>query len=153
MNNTLTLILGASIAIIGGFIGDEFRSYRERQRERKAIKISIIDELEDIMTIIKNMHEVWEKSKLLHPSYVADLLASTSIYESFRTRLFLIKEAELRKELNAFYKKLKDLAHKSEGKLGSLADTPEASTEQSGFDAAFQALGSDAKTIKEKLEN
>jgi hypothetical protein len=146
------LMAGAALAILGGAISDEIRAWRERARELKAIKIGIADELSEIESVIKNMHEVWEKSKVFHPTYVADLLASTSAYDVARPRLFLIRNQELRKQLVVFYKKLKDTAKKSEGKLGTLADTPEAIAEQTGFETSFQQLGTDAKLIKEKLD-
>lgn len=153
MNNTWSIILGALIALIGGILGDEFRSWRERGGERKAIKSSICDELTEIESITINMHEVWEKSKILYPSYVADLLGSTSIYESYRTRLFLIEDEKIRKDLVNFYKKLKDLAQKSAGKLGTLAETSEASLEQTNFAGEFKKLGDDATSLKGKLKS
>lgn len=152
MSDFILLIIGALLATIGGVGGDEFRSWRERKRELKAMKISIIDELGEIKNIITNMHEVWEKSKVLHPSYITEILASTSIYKHARLRLFLIKDTELRKCLVNFYKKLKNTAKKSEGKLGTLADTAAATAEQAGFHSSFQALGTDAEGIISKLE-
>ena len=152
MNDILPLIFGALLAIIGGAVSDMIHAWMERNRELKAIKIAIIDELSDIEATIKNMHEVWEQTKVFAVKYVDDLLASMSTYDGFRSRLFLMKNKDLRKEVSAFYKKIKDTAKKSEGKVGTLADSDESKREQTAIEASFQALGTEAKSIKEKLE-
>jgi len=152
MNEVILLVLGALLAIGGGYIGDEIRSSSDRRRERKAIKISLCDELKGIEEIVHTIHSVWESAKVFPPSYVSDLLASTTAYDSLKTRLFLIKEDDLRTELNSFYKKLRDTVRKTEGKIGTLANTPEVIAEQNSFDTTFQALGTDAKTLREKLK-
>jgi len=152
MNDVILLAVGALLAIAGGAAGDEIRAWRERNRERKAIKISIADELKDIETIIGNMHQVWDSAQLFHPSYVTDLLSSTSAFDNLRPRLFLIKDKTLRKDIGDFYKKLKDTARKTDGKIGTLAQTAEATAEQAGFDSSFQAICSEAKGLRERLE-
>lgn len=152
MNDLTLLGAGALLAIVGGYVGDEIRAYRERGRERKAIKICIVDELREIETTISNMHQVWETASTFHPSYVTDLIGNTSAFDTHRPRMFLIKDAELRKEISEFYKKLKDTAKKTEGKLGTLAQTDEATNEQRGFDTAFQGIGAESKALRAKLE-
>lgn len=152
MNDLQLLTLGAVLAIAGGVVGDEIRSWLDRRRERKAIKIAICDELGGIEATINNIHTVWESAKVFPPNYVNDLLSSTTAYDGLRIRLFLIKEDDIRAQLSGFYKKLKDTVRKTEGKIGTLADTTEATAEQSGFDTAFQSLGTDAKTLKETLK-
>lgn len=146
------IILGALLAIIGGYVGDELRALRERSRECKAIKVSLADELQEIETTIGNMHQVWEQAQLLPPAYVTTLLQTTSAYDNLRPRLFLIKDKTLRKEISDFYKKLKDTSLKAEGRLGTLAQTDEAKAEQSGFDASFQTLATEAKNLRNKIE-
>lgn len=152
MNDLVLLAFGALLAILGGYIGDEIRSWRERVREGNAIKISIADELQEIESTIGSMHQVWESAQLFHPSYVTDLIQGTSAYDHLRPRLYLIKNKALRKDINDFYKKLKDTAHKTEGKIGTLAQTQEATNEQAGFDSAFQTICAEAKSIRSKLE-
>ena len=134
MNDFILLAVGACLALLGGAGNDEFRAWREGRRELNAMKIALCDELGEISDTIKNMHEVWEKSKILYPSYVADVVANTAAFDGLRQRLFLLKDAALRKRIVAFYKSIKDVSKKSEGKLGSLAETPEAIAEQTGFD-------------------
>ena len=111
MNEQVSLIiLGAALAIAGGWISDEIRAWRERKRELKSIKIAIGDELGEIETTINNMHEVWTTAKVLSPSYISDLLANTTAFDNLRTRLFLIEDKVLRKKVVAFYKKRIDSA-------------------------------------------
>lgn len=152
MSDIALLVIGAILAILGGAAGDELRSWRARSRECKSIKISLADELQEIEATIGNMHQVWEQAQLLPPNYVTTLLHSTSAYDNLRQRLFLIKDKALRKEISDFYKKLKDLTVRADGKLGTLAQTDEATTEQSNFHSNFQAIATEAKNLRAKLE-
>ncbi|HEX7724531.1 MAG TPA: hypothetical protein VF438_02225 [Candidatus Paceibacterota bacterium] len=152
MNDTESLIAGALLAVIGGAISDSIHAWFERRRELKAIKIVVADELSQIESTVTNMHEVWEQTGVFAAKYVSDILACSSAYESCKPRLFLIKDKDLRKEVISFYKKLKDTVRKSEGKVGSLADTREAKVEQAALETSFQALGTDARTLRDKIE-
>jgi hypothetical protein len=152
MNSLELLVAGALLAVIGGAIGDELRAWRERKRRCKAIKISLADELREVEATISKMHEVWNSAQVFPPSYVSDLMAGTSAYDDLRSELYLIKSADLRKEVNDFYKKLKDDARKTDGKLGTLSDDEAAKAEQAGFDSAFQSLCTEAKALRQKLE-
>src|SRR3989344_1660443 len=142
MNEIFSLIVGALLATGGGYIGYEARTWRERNREKESIYICISDELRGIEATINNMHQVWESANMFNPNHLTDLLASTTAYDSLRGRLFLISDAILRKDIGDFYKKLKDTVKKIDGKLGTLAETPEATAEQKGFDTEFQNIAS-----------
>lgn len=156
MNDTPIIIFsiafGALLAIVGGWIGDEIRAARMQKRELKSIKTILADELGEIETTLKTMREVWAKSKIFYPTYITDIQSGMSSFESIRQRLFLIDDQDLRKKIVAFYKKLKDTAKKSEGKVGTLANTPVALAEQTGFDTSFQELQTEAGGIKGELE-
>lgn len=149
--NGVSLLIGAALAVIGGMISDGIRGWRERARERNAMKICILDEINDIISTLEKMHEVWEHGNVLPAFHVNDVCTNTTAFDSLRLRLFLIKDDDLRKKIFAFYKKLKDLGEKSKGKVGSLADTPKVRDQQSKFDIEFQALCTDAKEIRDKL--
>lgn len=151
-NEVWFLLAGAVLAIIGGYVGDELRAWRERSRECKALKISLADELQEIESVIHSMHQTWDTTQILSPSYVTALLKTTSAYDNLRPRLFLISNKDLRKEISDFYKKLKDLSARAEGKLGTLSDTTEAKTEQSGFDSNFQTVAGEARALRGKIE-
>jgi hypothetical protein len=148
MSEGIWIITGAGIAIIGGCLGDEFRAWRERSRERDAIKISLVDELQEIVSTIEGMHEVWEETQILSRRYVTTLLNGTSVYNNFRMRFFLIKDSKLRKEIHDFYKKLQNTATKVDDKLGNLSE----SEEQSKFDDQFQTISNEAKALQKKLD-
>ena len=152
MNEALLLLGGAFLAIVGGAVGNEIEAMRERGRERKSIKICLADELRAIETTLGLMHGTWTTAQMLHPSYVSDLLANTASYDALRIRLFLINKTQLRKDIGDFYKKLRETARKTKGKIGTLAQTPEAIGEQRGFDGEFQALATEARGIRERLE-
>ncbi|MCC6404842.1 MAG: hypothetical protein IT405_00425 [Candidatus Yanofskybacteria bacterium] len=147
MNELWLIIIGAFLAIVGGAIGDEIHALNERRRERNAIKIAICDELGEIAATITNIHTVWESAaRVIDPKLVSDLLSSTEVYDGLRTRLFLISDEQLRKGLSDFYKKVKDTVRKTEGKIGLTSEA-----EQGGFDAIFQALGTEANRLKGEL--
>ena len=150
-DNVWFIIIGALLAIVGGYVGDELRSWRERSRECKAIQVCLADELQEIESTIGNMHQVWEQAQLLPPTYVTTLIQGTSAYDNMRPRLFLISDEALRKEINNFYKKLKDLSIKADGRLGTLAQTDEATSERSNFDTSFQSIASEAKSLRSRL--
>ena len=107
MSEFLGILLGAILAIVGGAANDEIASLRERGRERKAISISISDELTEITQILNKIKTVWEATHTLIPSYIRDLKSCTSAYDALRQRLFLIKDENVRKEITTFYRDLK----------------------------------------------
>lgn len=152
MNDALLVLAGAFLAILGGAIGDEIRAIRANARERKSIKICLADELRAVETTLGLMHGTWNTAQMLHPSYVSDLLATMSSYEALRIRLFLISNDQLRKDIGDFYKKLRETARKTKGKIGTLAQTADAIAEQRGFDGEFQALATEARGVRERLE-
>lgn len=152
MNDALLLLGGAALALLGGIIGDEYRSWRDRSGERKSIKVSLVDELQDIESTLGKMHQVWEKTTTLYPTDITDLQSCNSAYTTHRQRLFLIQDVKLRKEVHVFYKTVSDMIRKTDGKVGTLADTEEAKNEQRGFHDEFQKIAADAKNLREKLE-
>ncbi|MBP7005760.1 hypothetical protein KBB27_01390 [Patescibacteria group bacterium] len=151
MSDLPSIALGAVLAIAGGAAGDEFRSWRERSHEREAIKIGLSDELEEIATTLKSMHDVWTQAKVLSQSYVSNLISNTTTFDALRTRLFLIKDEKLRKRIVAFYKRMTDTAKKYEGKLGTLATDTAALAEQADIEKEFQAVATEADGIKKEL--
>lgn len=152
MNDFILLLIGGFLTIIGGAISNTIHSHLEQGRELKAIKSALADELSGMEATIKLMHEVWEVSHVLYASHLADLAANTKAFDAFYLRLFLIKDTAFRKEMVVFYKKVRDMVRKNEGKVGSLADTTEARAEQTAIEAAFSALAVEAKNIRSKLE-
>lgn len=152
MNDFILLIVGGVLTVIGGAANGEINARAERKRELEAIKSALADELGGMETTLQHMHEVWEKSKVLHSSYLADLMSDTAAFEAFRLRFFLIEDVTLRKEIVAFYKKVSALVNKNQEKVGSLGNSPDVQAEQAAIEASFQTLVTEAKTIRGKLE-
>lgn len=146
------IVLGAVLAIVGGWLGYEIRAKRDDRRELGAMKTTLGDELSSIEGTIRTMHETWTQSQVLYPAYISDLSSSTSSYENLRMRLFLIKDEELRKEIIMFYKKFKDILIKSEGNVGTLAESTEAVAAQTKIHDEFEKLGKDAHELLERLK-
>lgn len=121
-------------------------------RERDSIKIGLSDELDEISTTLKSMHDVWTQAKVLSQTYVSDLIANTTTFNALRTRLFLIKDEKTRKQVVAFYKRLTDTAKKYEGKLGTLATDENAVAEQAEIEREFQVLATEAVAVKKELK-
>ena len=144
------MLLGAFLAVVGGWIGYEIRAKREDHRELSAIKVTIGDELFSIGVTIKTMHETWTQSNVLYPAYISDLSSNTT-FDNLRPRLFLIKDHELRRDIVSFYKKFKDLLKKSEGEVGTLAETDEAKKEQQKIHDEFEKLGVETDKLKNKI--
>ena len=146
------LLTGAGLAIFGGYIGDEIRAWRERGRERDAIGTLLIDDLTNIEATVNTIYQIWESARIFPPNHVEDLLSYSSGYDGVKARMFLIRDKQLRQQIVGFFKKLSDTARKTEGKIGSLADTPDTRAEQAAFDTSFQGICTDAKVLREKLE-
>lgn len=152
MNEFWGIILGAILAVGGGAANDEISSWRERRRERKAISVSISDELTEIQQVLTKIKNVWEGTHTLIPSYIRDLKSCTSAYDNLRPRLFLIKEDGLRRKITTFYRDLKCSADKDSRKAGSLSKNEDAQNEQQEIADRLIKLLSDAADLQSKLQ-
>lgn len=152
-NVVLGAILGALFAVVSGAVGSEFAAWRQRCRERSALKTIITDELSEIQKIIEKMHEVWEKSKVLSVSYFHNLSACVSNFDSTRQRLFLIKEEETRTGIISLYRDLKNTIDLNINNVGSLSEDPNSMTEQKDIEEKFVKLGEQAGDWKKKLKD
>ena len=147
----VSLITGAILAISGGAFVEWLKLKMQTKQELNFLKISFSDELEGIISIIGKLNEMWEKTGMVHKAYVNDLANNLNAYHDHRSRLFLFKDTELRRGIISFYKQLEELIKESEDKVGSLADTPEAKTEQERIKNKFCFLLTEAKQIKLKF--
>lgn len=152
MNDTVIgVIVGAIITVLTGAIGSEYAAWRERSRELKAIKSSIVDELTEQQAIIGNMKEVWEKTKTLIPSYIWDLKSCSATFDGIRQRLFLIKDNKLRNKIISYYKDLKSTIQVEGKRAGSLSKSDKSQNEQKEIADKFIALSDKAKEIQNEL--
>lgn len=152
MNDLWGILLGAILAVGGGAANDEIASIRERRRERRAISISISDELTEITQILDKIKTVWEATHALIPSYIKDLKSCTSAYDALRQRLFLIKNEDTRKSITTFYRDLKSAVNSDMRKAGTLSKNEDAQKEQQEIANKFIGFISEANTIKGKLK-
>ena len=151
MSNFISLIIGALLAISGGAVIEWLKLRMEKRQELKFLKISFVDELHEICSIIEKLSETWERSSMVHKAYIDELSDNMSAFGHHRNRIFLFKKTTVRRELITFYKKLKEAIKDCEGKVGSLAETPEAKSEQEAVKNKFCTLKTEAETLEGKL--
>lgn len=152
MSDFWQIVLGAFLAIVGGAANNELSEWRSRCRERKAVSISISDELTEIIQLLEKIKTVWEATHTLIPSYIKDLKTCTGAYDGLRQRLFLVKNEELRKDITTFYRNLKSAVNSDMRKAGSLSRSEDAQKEQSEIATKFINFISQADKIKSKLK-
>lgn len=153
MSDAWLVILGAVLAVFGGGANDEFSAWRERRRERNAIKVSLSDELTEIVTILNKIKNVWEANHTLVPSYIIkDLTSCTSTYDSLRQRLFLIRDINTRKDITTFYRDLKSAVNSNARRAGSLSKNADIQKEQEEIAKKFIDFIDKAEKIQERLK-
>lgn len=150
-NETWLVVLGAILAIAGGVANSEFSSWRQRRRERKNYITAVSDDLNEIIEVIRNMKEVWEKTNELIPTYLYELESCMGPYKDNRKDLYLIKNSQLRSDIITFYRDMKGAIDANIKKAGSLSESDEAQTEQKEIENKFVELGDRAKSIKGRL--
>lgn len=105
----LSLVIGALLAIVGGFFGVLIRVRVERKEEINFIKICLIDELNGICSIIESMKDTFTKSPVIYPVDLNKLTENTTNFNDHRKRIYLIKDENLRKNIFNFYKDINTL--------------------------------------------
>lgn len=120
----LALLFGGGVlSILGGFFAVIARLRLERKQEIDYIKISLIDELEELVVIIGNMLKTQETAKSLPKIYLDDMLENTESFKEHKKRLFLINKKEVRKAICDFYKKLESGIKSSNNAVGTLDES------------------------------
>lgn len=151
MSDFQKLLLGAGLAIMGGIIGKFIAVFVDEWRERKFIKQSIADELNEIISVIAKFKETYDTTNQLVPTYLDQLKANTESYTSARTRLFLITKTNRRTSITAFYRDLQRTISDNEGKLGSLGSPAGKTTEMNEVMKKFTDLKDRADKIYKTL--
>jgi hypothetical protein len=113
-------ILGAILAIIGGFFAVIFRLRIETKQEINHIKIILCDDLSELSKIIDRMHETFTQTQIISPVYFSDLQKTTESFNNSKQRLFLFRKSDLRKEISSFYKKLDKNIKENAGRVGRI---------------------------------
>jgi hypothetical protein len=107
------IVIGAFLAIIGGYFGVIIRVRVEKQDEINFIKVCLIDELNDVCNAYKNIEDTFKKSSVVYAPDLNKLRNYTSNYQAYRQRIYLIDNEELRKEIRTFYQTLLEAVNES----------------------------------------
>jgi hypothetical protein len=147
-------IIGSTLAFVGGVVGEYLKVRMQNRKERNYIISNLEDELVEIIDIISKFNETFENSGTgtANKKYIIDLGNSMSLYTNHKDRLFLFKNKSLRREINVLYKDLKTLISESEGKVGTLANTPESKAQQKEIVQKYKDISTQAQTLKGKFK-
>lgn len=150
--NTLTgAIVGGVLTIIGGFFATLVSSRIQKKNEVEFIKISLIDELHEINSIISRMIDTHKTAHPLPNSYLNDLQSNTDSFKHHKKRLFLIRNETLRRDTVSFYKNLSESIEDSINQVGKLGDT-ESDTTFDKIVTKFTGIQTQAAAIKLRIE-
>ena len=116
-------LIGAASAIAGGYCAVVARIRLEKKQEIEFIKISLIDELTEIRSIIDRMLETHNQTNIIPPSYFSELDENHQSFDQHKPRLFIIGDATLRKAICDFYKKLNQEVEKARTTVSSLNES------------------------------
>ncbi|MBN8697409.1 MAG: hypothetical protein J0L87_12835 [Bacteroidetes bacterium] len=150
-NVILGAVLGALFAVVGGGVGKKIEMWLNLRQERSFIKKGLIDELDEIITVIGKLKETFEQTSQTPKSYIIDLKSNIEAYNHHRHRLFVLQGDDLRHKIIQFYRKLKDSLEDAEGKVGTLATSPQAKQQQKDIVSKMEKFEQDAKELKKLL--
>lgn len=151
-NDTGNVILGAVLAIVSGAASSWITNLWQKREERKNLKIMLSDDLTEVITIISNMNEVWDKTKELFPAYLYDLESCMPTCRDNRMQLTLLKDEELRNDILTFYRDFQGTIQSNAKKAGNLAETSESQSEQKEIAEKIAELGKRAQDLKIRLK-
>lgn len=145
-------IMGAVLAIVGGFFAVIFRLRLERKQEINHIKISLTDELDEICSIIRRMSDTYTATTphVISNTYLNELSKSTESFNFHRQKFFLINNADLRKEIVTFYKKLSKNINESINTVGRLGES-QTGNDHAQIVADFTTISTEAAAISKKI--
>jgi hypothetical protein len=149
----LSQIIGAGLAIVGGFFAVIFRLRIERREEVNHIKISIVDELDEVRIIIAKLEETYKATNphFINNTYLNDLAANTESFNFHKQKLFLISNQLLRKEIATFYKKLSESINGSINTVGQLGGN-QIGTDHDKIVEDFSKLSVSASGLSAKIK-
>jgi hypothetical protein len=148
----LGTVLGSILAVVGGLSGEYLKVRMQNRRERNYISINLNDELHEITEIIGKFNETFVGSGVANKKYVIDLKNSMSLYDGHKQRFYMFKSAEIRKEINGFYKKLNNLINETESQVGSLDTSSDSKALQKEIVQRYINLKSESETLSGKLK-
>lgn len=149
-SSVVLVVLGGVISAIGGFLAQWFKMRLERKQEIECIKISLIDELGELRSIMGNMLDTQETAHSLPKVYLDNLSKNMDSFVHYKKRLFLIKDKEVRKRISDFYKKLESTITSALSVVGTL---DESNSSQMTKTAKVAADFNNMKSLSEGLES
>lgn len=141
--------------MFGAFMALYLKTRIDKRLEIKYIKISLDDELSEIISIISKMDETFSKTSRIPNEYLNDLDSSTESFHHNRNKLYMIAHDDLRREILSFYKSLEVSVVKYQNKVDTLAlPTPgeAANHELVAVMTTFREHSSRASAIKSTLK-
>ena len=156
----ILLIVGAILAVIGGVVTEILKSWLESRKDLKILKTLLLDNLHEVITILENLIEVFKQANQISPAYLEQLDEQSKFFDgTLKEKTFAINKEDLRKDIIAFYKKLKIL-HKETGALVGLSpqagvtestETTEIKQKQERKLEEFKRLKELGDSIKDRL--
>jgi|GEM_PF-5305309 len=141
MNDIIFTLTGGFLSALGGFFAIIFK----KKEQINYIKISLIDEIEEIERIIGHICESCRMGQAVPVTCFNELSENTESFDSNKQKLYLIHDKVLRKDITKFYKDLKSYIEKSITIVGRL--NPDASG------ASDNQIKSDSEKVKHNAAN
>lgn len=148
------LVVGATLAVIGGTLGKVIDSSLERNREVRFIKIGLKSDLNEIIDIISACKDTFNNSspKQVSKKYISQLQSYTEVFKEYRLRMFLVKK-DTRKKVFKFYRDLDAQLTDHAKKAGTLSpSTPASLQEQQAIMTDLNNLSNEARELRNKLK-
>lgn len=143
-------LIGATLAIFGGSTAVVVRLRLEKKQEIAYIKITFVDEIQEIYTIIDKMCETHKTTNTVPMTYINDISENTKSFETNKQRLFLIGDQSLRKRIYDFYKKLNNEIKKAVETVGSLK---EGDAQTAAVISTFNGIQTEAKALEKAIKD
>ena len=145
--------IGASLAIIGGFVAVIVRLRLEKKNELDCLKIILADEISEIADIIGRMVDVHSSTDRVPKLYINELSENFRAYENVRQRIFLFGDSALRKHISELYKKLNAEIKKFDDTVGSLKEDSDQVRARADLIVRYKEIKENAVRLKTEIEN
>lgn len=92
-------VVGGAISSVSGLLAVGVRVRIDKKTEITNIKLILIDDMENIISITDKMIETCKKTHTISNDYLNELNESISAYYPQKHRILLINDSEVRKKL------------------------------------------------------
>lgn len=147
----IAAMIGGFLSIFGGSLAVILRVRIDKKQEIEYIKVSLMDELQEIYSIIGNLCETYRTAHSIPNTYLNELKANTESYDNHRKRLFIIPNELLRKEITGFYKRLSTTIENSLNTVGTLGEQQQGN-DHNQIAAEFKTLQANTQLVKDNIK-